>query len=239
MRQIVLDTETTGVETRDGHRIIEIGAAEIVNRRMTGQVFHRYLNPDRAIDEGAIAVHGITNADLVNEARFPEIADELLAFIKDSELIIHNAPFDVGFLEYELLLMKHPQPYLNTHCKILDTLVMARDMHPGQRNSLDALCRRYQVDNSKRDFHGALLDANLLADVYLGMTGGQGSLVLDAEKSQTEEETTNESQKLNRDGLTLKLIEPSADELKLHDDLLSKVEKAHGDKALWRQQEPG
>jgi DNA polymerase-3 subunit epsilon len=179
MRQIVLDTETTGLSAAQGHRIIEIGCLELVNRRLTGREFHRFLNPDRDIDAGAEAVHGISRADLETEPRFPEIVDEFLAFIKDAELIIHNATFDVGFLEYELKLMKHATPKITDHATVLDTLPLAREMHPGQRNSLDALCKRYEVDATKRDVHGALIDSELLAIVYLAMTGGQTDLGLD------------------------------------------------------------
>ena len=181
MRQVVLDTETTGLSTGHGHRIIEIGCLELVNRRLTGREFHRFLNPDRDIDEGAEAVHGISRADLENEPRFAEIVDELLEFLKGAELIIHNASFDVGFLEHELRLMKHPQPSIEEHATVLDTLTLAREIHPGQRNSLDALCKRYAVDASKRDVHGALIDSELLANVYLAMTGGQTTLLLDEE----------------------------------------------------------
>ena len=180
MRQIVLDTETTGLSTSQGHRIIEIGCIELVNRRLTGREFHRFLNPDREIDVGAEAVHGISRMDLETAPRFPEVADELLEFLKGSELVIHNAEFDVGFLEYELGLMHHPRPKISDHALVLDTLVLARELHPGQRNSLDALCKRYEVDTSKRDVHGALIDADLLARVYLAMTGGQTALSLDA-----------------------------------------------------------
>jgi len=181
MRQIVLDTETTGLSTSQGHRIIEVGCLELVNRRLTGREFHRFLNPDRDIDEGAEAVHGISRADLDTAPRFPEIVDELLEFLKDAELVIHNATFDVGFIEHELKLMKHGKPKITQHATVLDTLKVARKMHPGQRNSLDALCKRYEVDASKRDVHGALIDAELLARVYLAMTGGQTALSLDEE----------------------------------------------------------
>ena len=179
MRQIVLDTETTGLSTTQGHRIIEIGCIEMVNRRLTGREFHRFLNPDRDIDEGAEAVHGISREQLETEPRFPEVVDEFLEFVRDAELVIHNAEFDVGFLEHELRLMQHKQPKITDHCKVLDTLTLAREIHPGQRNSLDALCKRYEVDASKRDVHGALIDSELLARVYLAMTGGQSSLLLD------------------------------------------------------------
>ena len=179
MRQVVLDTETTGLSTAQGHRIIEIGCLELVNRRLTGREWHRFLNPDRDIDEGAERVHGISRADLETEPRFPEIVDEFLEFIAGAELVIHNAEFDVGFLDYELELMKHPRPRIADHAGILDTLTLARRLHPGQRNSLDALCKRYEVDASKRDVHGALIDSELLARVYLAMTGGQTALSLD------------------------------------------------------------
>lgn len=179
MRQIVLDTETTGLSTAQGHRIIEIGCLEMVNRRLTGREFHRFLNPDRDIDEGAERVHGISRADLEEQPRFHEIVDDFLEFVAGAELIIHNADFDVGFLEHELRLMQHPQPLIRDHASVLDTLSLARRMHPGQRNSLDALCKRYEVDASKRDVHGALIDSELLALVYLAMTGGQTALLLD------------------------------------------------------------
>ena len=181
MRQVVLDTETTGLSVTQGHRIIEIGCIEMVNRRLTGREFHRFLNPDRDIDEGAEAVHGISREQLETEPRFAEIVDDFLEFVKDAELVIHNAEFDVGFIEHELRLMKHPLPTVTEHCSVLDTLTLAREIHPGQRNSLDALCKRYAVDASKRDVHGALIDSELLARVYLAMTGGQSSLMLDEE----------------------------------------------------------
>ncbi len=179
MRQVVLDTETTGLSAAQGHRVIEIGCLELVNRRLTGREFHRFLNPDRDIDEGAERVHGISRADLETAPRFPEIVDEFLAFIKDAQLIIHNASFDVGFLEHELTRMKHKAPKIEDHASVLDTLTLAREMHPGQRNSLDALCKRYEVDATKRDVHGALIDSELLANVYLAMTGGQTAMLLD------------------------------------------------------------
>ena len=182
MRQIVLDTETTGLEVAKGHRVIEIGCVELVNRRRTNRTFHRFVKPDRDIEEGAQEVHGITNERLENEPRFEEIADEFLRFIDGAELIIHNAPFDVGFIENEFRLVRTESFEIGACCRVVDTLPMARQMHPGQRNSLDALCRRYSIDNSGRDFHGALLDAQLLADVYLAMTGGQGALSLDTEQ---------------------------------------------------------
>ena len=181
MRQIVLDTETTGLSVSQGHRIIEIGCVELVNRRLTGRDFHAYLNPDRDIEKDAERVHGISLADLANAPRFADVAEQLLDFIRGAELVIHNAEFDVGFLEHELRLMQHEQPVLAHHVSVLDTLTLARELHPGQRNSLDALCKRYEIDASTRTLHGALIDADLLARVYLAMTGGQTALTLDGD----------------------------------------------------------
>jgi len=179
MRQVVLDTETTGLEVEKGHRIIEIGCIELNERRVTGRNFHRYLNPQRRVDDGALAVHGIDNDFLADKPRFAEIAHEFLEFIRDAELIIHNAAFDVGFLDDELGMVAPDLGRIERYAQVLDTLPLARKKYPGQRNSLDALCRRLGVDNRHREFHGALLDAQLLAEVYLGMTGGQGDLGLD------------------------------------------------------------
>ncbi len=241
MRQIVLDTETTGLSTEQGHRIIEIGCVELVNRRLTGRDFHRFLNPDRDIDAGAEAVHGISRADLETAPRFPEIVDEFLVFVAGAELVIHNADFDVGFIEHELRLMKHAQPRLGEHCEILDTLKLAREMHPGQRNSLDALCKRYEVDASSRNVHGALIDSELLARVYLAMTGGQTALLLE-EEGRSGRETANDLSVDDR-GLTtapttgatgrekLKVIEATPDELAAHDAILEKIRK--GGVCVW------
>ncbi len=235
MRQIVLDTETTGIDTAQGHRIIEIGAMELVNRRITGQVFHRYLNPERDIDEGAQAVHGISRADLANEPRFAEIADELLEFVRGAELVIHNAAFDVGFLERELELMQHPEPRLSRHCEVLDTLKLARDLHPGQRNSLDALCRRYEVDNSKRDLHGALLDADLLARVYLAMTGGQATLTLEARADEAARSAGGGGAGRHGPRPPLKSVPVAADDRTGHRALLKKVAEAAGGDSIWQR----
>ena len=183
IRQIVLDTETTGLEPSQGHRIIEIGCVEIINRRLTNNHWHHYIQPDREIDAGAFAVHGISNEFLQDKPRFAELADSFLHYIDGAELIIHNAPFDVGFLNHELGLLNDSRPRIEAICSVLDTLVMARQKHPGQKNNLDALCKRYEIDNSARTLHGALLDAEILADVYLLMTGGQTSLSLDSEES--------------------------------------------------------
>jgi DNA polymerase-3 subunit epsilon len=234
MRQIVLDTETTGLSTAQGHRIIEIGCLEMVNRRLTGREFHRFLNPDRDIDEGAEAVHGISRAQLETEPRFHEIVDEFIAFVRDAELVIHNADFDVGFIEHELRLMKHEQPKITDHCKVLDTLSLAREIHPGQRNSLDALCKRYEVDASRRDVHGALIDSELLARVYLAMTGGQSSLLLDEEDSAGAASVTNSSPNtLSQDAASpqavsykLTVIEATANEAAAHEAMLEKIRKS-------------
>jgi DNA polymerase-3 subunit epsilon len=180
MRQIVLDTETTGLEVTRGHRVIEIGCVELLNRRASERHFHRYLNPERDIDEGARAIHGISSQDLADKPRFAEIAAEFTAFVAGAELIIHNASFDLGFLDAEFARLGAPTPVrFGELCPVLDTLALARQMHPGQRNNLDSLCKRYGIDNSHRELHGALLDARILADVYLAMTGGQSALALD------------------------------------------------------------
>ncbi len=184
MRQIFLDTETTGLYHAQGHRVIEIAAVEVVNRRLTKQHFHYYLNPDREIDQGAQEVHGISLEFLQDKPRFPDIVNDLLDFIADAELIMHNAPFDVGFLNCELGLIEH-KPLESIVAKVTDTLKIAKEMRPGQRNSLDALCRHFGIDNSKRTLHGALLDAELLADVYMAMTRGQDSLMISMDQPQT------------------------------------------------------
>lgn len=233
MRQIVLDTETTGLSTSHGHRIIEIGCIELLNRRLTGREFHRFLNPDREIDEGAEAVHGISRSDLETAPRFSEIVDDLLGFLKDAELVIHNAEFDVGFLEHELQLMQHAQPKITHHATVLDTLKVARQMHPGQRNSLDALCKRYEVDASKRDVHGALIDAELLARVYLAMTGGQTALSLDADVEQAAR-SVQASISAQRDGdLNLAVIRASAEEVASHEEMLETIRKSGA--CVWDQ----
>ncbi|MEJ2298820.1 MAG: DNA polymerase III subunit epsilon, partial [Woeseiaceae bacterium] len=216
-----------------GHRIIEIGCLEMVNRRLTGREFHRFLNPERDIDEGAVAIHGISREQLETEPRFAEIVDDFLDFIRDGELIIHNADFDVGFLDHELELMKHPQPKITDHCKVLDTLALARELHPGQRNSLDALCKRYEVDASKRDVHGALIDSELLALVYLAMTGGQSSLLLDddsddqdADKSQHISDIPLHTEEVTAPAWELTVVEPTADEIAAHEALLGKMRES-------------
>ncbi len=231
MRQIVLDTETTGLSTGQGHRIIEIGCIELVNRRLTGREFHRFLNPDRDIDEGAERVHGMSREDLETAPRFHEIADELLGFLAGTELIIHNAEFDVGFLEYELKLMKHAKPVITDHACVLDTLALAREIHPGQRNSLDALCKRYEIDASKRDVHGALIDAELLALVYLEMTGGQTTLSLDDSGEAATADGGNGGERVPRTDLNLVVVKASKAEAAAHEAILATL-RAAGD-CVW------
>ncbi len=232
MRQIILDTETTGLEASQNHRIIEIGCVELVNRRATGRTFQRYINPERASDPGAEAVHGLTSAFLADKPKFAAVVDDLMAFISGAELIIHNAPFDVGFLEYEFGRLPPPQRLLTDHCTILDTLVLARQLHPGQRNSLDALCKRYGVDNSNRELHGALLDARILADVYLAMTGGQGALTL---HERGDAATSARAATRRRQGVVeIPIVRATAAELEAHEHALDRVQKASGGKCLFR-----
>ena len=233
MRQVVLDTETTGLEVEQQHRIIEIGCVELVNRRLTGRSFHRYLNPERDIDEGALEVHGLSREQLATEARFADIHAEFLEFVRDAELIIHNAPFDVAFLNAELARIG-AAPAITEVCKILDTLPLARQMHPGQRNSLDALCKRYSVDNSRRDYHGALLDARLLAEVYLAMTGGQATFILSAEADSVRIRSRLEIPALELAGVKIAVIEASEEELAAHEHLLALLDKASDGKTVWR-----
>jgi DNA polymerase-3 subunit epsilon len=232
MRQIVLDTETTGLSVAHGHRIIEIGCVELMNRRLTGREFHRFLNPERDIDEGAEAVHGISRADLETEPFFSDIVDEFLDFLKDAELVIHNATFDVGFIEHELKLMKHPQPKIDQHATVLDTLTLAREIHPGQRNSLDALCKRYEVDASKRDVHGALIDSELLANVYLAMTGGQAALLLE-EESTAGAALGRDTSRATRSAVSgagsdpeLVVVRAGKDEVAAHEAMLEKIRES-------------
>jgi DNA polymerase-3 subunit epsilon len=231
-RQIALDTETTGLATSEGHRIIEIGCVELVNRRLTGREFHRFLDPERDIDEGAERVHGISRAELAGKPKFAEVAGEFLDFVRDSELVIHNAAFDVGFLDYELQLMKHRQPQISQHATVLDTLSLAREMHPGQRNNLDALCKRYGVDASNREVHGALIDADLLARVYLAMTGGQTALLLDGEQDNSDAAGMPDAAPVRRAGLSLQVRKASDIERSAHEALLDEMESNGA--CLWR-----
>ena len=233
MRQIVLDTETTGLEPSDGHRIIEIGCVELINRRVTGNTYHQYIQPEREIDPGAIEVHGITNESLVDKPRFADIAEEFLSFITGAELVIHNAPFDVGFINHEFRMLPNRPGTVEDFCTVVDTLTMARRLHPGQRNSLDALCRRYEIDNSQRELHGALLDAEILADVYLTMTGGQGSLSLDS-RGAAQQAGDAGIRRLGKDRPVLPVIRPTGDELAAHEARLEAIDKSCGGEALWR-----
>jgi DNA polymerase-3 subunit epsilon len=239
MRQVILDVETTGLEASAGHRIIEIGCLELLNRRPTGQKFHRYLNPEREIDAGALAVHGIELARLLQAPRFAEVADELLAFIAGAELVIHNAPFDVGFLDAELARLPGEVRTVASVCGVLDTLALARSLHPGQRNSLDALCKRYSVDNSRRELHGALLDAGILVDVYLAMTGGQGKFALDVAAGENRRTAAGTAALTARSaGGALAVPVPSNEELRQHEAMLDLIHKASGGKVLWRPDQP-
>ncbi len=235
MRQIILDTETTGLEPSEGHRIIEIGCVELINRRLTGNHYHQYLQPDRDIDESAIEVHGITNEFLVDKPRFVDVVDEFFDFIKGAQLIIHNAPFDVGFINHEFALLDSKWGKVQAHCQILDTLVMAREMHPGQRNSLDALCKRYEIDNSSRTLHGALLDSEILADVYLAMTGGQTSLLLDSENEGLASTEQQERAPISTNRPKLRVIKASEAELASHAAYLEMVEKSASGASLWHE----
>jgi DNA polymerase III subunit epsilon len=236
MRQIVLDTETTGLEPGLGHRIIEIGCVELINRRATGRRFHRYLNPERDIDEGALAVHGITRAELEREPRFADVAEELVTFIGGAELVIHNAAFDVAFLDMELGRLSREPCTIGSLCQVLDSLALAREMHPGQRNNLDALCKRYSVDNSRRELHGALLDAQLLAEVYLAMTGGQGALAL-GESAGAARAEARTVRALVRPPDPLRVIEATAEERRAHEAFLDLIAKKAGS-CVWRAIEP-
>jgi DNA polymerase-3 subunit epsilon len=234
MRQIVLDTETTGLEPEEGHRIIEIGCVEVIDRRLTRNNFHQYLQPDREIDQGAVDVHGITNEFLRDKPRFSEIAEDFLAFIRGAELIIHNAAFDVGFLDHELRLWRGDRaPSVSDVCGVTDSLALARHMHPGQRNSLDALCRRYGVDNSQRDLHGALLDAEILADVYLAMTGGQVSLALGTLGDPAPGNVRHEVRHLSGERRRIPVVRASGEELDAHRQRLGAIDEASGGQCLW------
>lgn len=231
-RQIILDTETTGLETAYGHRIIEIGCVEMINRRLTKKRFHCYINPEREVDAGAVNVHGLTTEFLKDKPKFAEVVDEFLAFVNEAELIIHNAPFDIGFLNYELTLLKRNLSAITQYCNVIDTLLLARRKHPGQRNSLDALCQRYTVDNRNRELHGALLDAELLAQVYLSMTGGQAHLFQEESEEKKSVKIRELNVSINAKRGPLPLIGVSAEEELAHKALLEKIQKASG-KCVW------
>ena len=237
MRQLVLDTETTGLEVGLGHRIIEIGCVELVNRRLTGRNFHKYINPDREIDDGALEVHGITQEFLSDKPRFADIWDEFKEFLQGDELVIHNAPFDVAFLNHEIGLLNLGLPSIQDRSSVVDSLALAREKHPGQRNSLDALCRRYSIDNSQRVLHGALLDAEILSDVYLLLTGGQGGLFDVAEETKSEDHvdkvinvSVTDSQSLSR----FLEVKASESEVREHEEFLSFIEERNSNASIWR-----
>ena len=232
-RQIVLDTETTGIDPKQGHRIIEIGCVELINRRLTGNNFHVYINPQRSIEEEAIDVHGITNEFLRDKPLYHQIAQEFFDYIKGAELVIHNAPFDVGHMDNEFALLNQGYPNTHDYCQVLDTLKMARDLHPGQKNNLDALCRRYDVDNTKRTLHGALLDSEILADVYLAMTGGQVKLNLNQNKNQGNEQQQRAIRRLSLERAPLKVLLANDEEQTAHQARLDIVQDAGG-QCLWR-----
>ena len=236
MRQIILDTETTGLEPSDGHRIIEIGCVEMLDRKLTGNTYHQYINPDRIVDDGAIEIHGITNEYLSDKPYFADIFDEFFEFVKGSELIIHNAPFDVGFINHEIALLEKKQGIkiekINTSCQILDTLKLARENRPGQKNNLDALCRFYEINNSNRQLHGALLDSELLAEVYLAMTGGQTSLSLSNSIDGTD--GIENIRRLAMDRKATKVLKATQQELEEHEIYLDMMAKKTAEEVLWR-----
>jgi len=231
-RLVVLDTETTGLEPKEGHRIIEIGCVEIIDRRLTGNRYHQYIQPDREIDEGAIEVHGISNEFLADKPRFSEIFQDFLAFVKDSDLVIHNAAFDVGFINHEFSKLKPAPKTLDSYCGIIDSLTLARRLHPGQKNNLDALCDRYHVDNTHRELHGALLDAEILAQVYLAMTGGQVSLSLAGDNVDgiNGEERVRKILRQRPAGIVLRA---DAGELDAHQDQLAFIQQSAGKLMPW------
>jgi DNA polymerase III subunit epsilon len=236
LRQIVLDTETTGLEHSQGHRLIEIGCVELIDRKLTGRHYHQYVNPQREIDAGAIEVHGITNEMLADKPLFAQVADNLLEFISGAELIIHNASFDLGFLNSELNRLGRGHEPVERICGIIDTLLMARQRHPGQKNNLDALCQRYGVDNSQRDLHGALLDAEILADVYLLMTGGQTALELASTEAEDRRSAGGGTgvRRLDPARAALLVIRANAEELADHEARLVAIDKASGGRTVWR-----
>ncbi len=240
MRQIVLDTETTGLEPQQGHKIIEIGCVELIERKLSGNHFHRYLNPQRQIDQGAQQVHGITTEFLSDKPLFEQVVEDFLAYVKDAELVIHNAPFDIGFLNHELDLasksLGKKLGKMSDYCSVLDTLPLARKIHPGQKNSLDALCKRYSVDNSRRELHGALLDSEILAEVYLAMTGGQVSLFAgeDPTYQSVSDPKSQQIRRVNVQSDSLKVIKATEEELAAHENRLKAIDKTSGG-SIWHQ----
>jgi len=234
-RIVVLDTETTGLDPKQGHRIIEIGCVEVIDRKLTGNHYHAYINPERTVDEAAFAVHGLSNDFLSDKPLFSQIADEFFTFIRGSELVIHNAPFDVGFINHEFKRLVTPIDDVEIYCEVIDSLVYARKKHIGQKNSLDMLCKRYDVDNSGRTFHGALLDAELLADVYLRMTGGQTNLVLGDAADHVKDPALNGQSSLNAASLSLKVVKATEKEMALHREKLAVIADLSKGPSLWEQ----
>ena len=239
MRQIVLDTETTGLDPAEGHRIIEIGCVEVMNRRLTGNTYHQYINPDREIDAGAIEVHGITNEMLAEKPRFGDVAQDFIDFVRDAELIIHNAAFDLGFINHELKRIGADGGLLKIDdvCSVIDSLALARSLHPGQKNDLDSLCKRYGVDNSQRTLHGALLDAEILAEVYLIITGGQTGLFEDSSGTAKGGANQIEIRRLDPNRPRLPVVSATAEELALHRAWLEEIDQKSGGQCLWKRQE--
>ena len=234
-KYIILDTETTGLEVLQGHRVIEIGAVLMNDRKKSKEHFHTYLNPSRLIDEEASKVHGIMNEDLLNKPAFDEIAEEFLEFVDGSTLVIHNAAFDIGFLNNELKLASSKYPMLQDICEIEDSLAIAKDKFPGQRNSLDALANRFEISNYDRTFHGALLDANILADVYMMLTGGQSKFEFSANSMNLNNQNNDSGNKISKDGLNLKLIKADKQDLKEHEIRLLDIEERNSVRTLWRE----
>jgi DNA polymerase-3 subunit epsilon len=234
MRQIVLDTETTGLETSQDHRIIEIGCVELVGRKLTGRHYHQYVNPQRKVDAGAMEVHGISDQFLEDKPLFETVAREFLEFVDGADLIIHNAPFDVGFINHEIAKLSGAYQVIESGCRIIDTLALARQKHPGQNNNLNALCKRYGVDNSQRDLHGALLDAEILADVYLLMTGGQVNLNISGQQSSDGGEDNSQGgiRRLAQDRQPLRVVTASQEEVELHQQKLEAINKSSGN-CVW------
>ena len=233
MRQVVLDTETTGLDPEQGHRVIEIGGVELVNRRLTDRRLHYYLQPDRGIDDGALEVHGITREFLQDKPRFADVHADILSFVSGADVIIHNAPFDVAFLDHEFARLGDRSVRLESCCRILDSLALARQLHPGQRNSLDALCKRYEIDNSARQLHGALLDAEILADVYLAMTGGQAVLELGgAGETAMATSASRDVPRLRRFG-SIPVMHASREEIEAHERQLAHIDETSGGRCLW------
>ena len=231
MRQIVLDTETTGLDPKQGNRIIEIGCVEIINRKITDNTYHQYIQPDRESEEGAFEVHGISTEFLADKPRFADIVEDFMKFINGAELIIHNAPFDIGFLDHELNMVDPVWGKVSDHCQVIDSLIMARKKHPGQKNNLDSLCKRYEVNNARRELHGALLDSELLAEVYLRLTGGQETLALGAEGSSSHGGEVSPIRRVDSNRPQLNVLRADVEELKSHEERLGVL----GEACIWKK----